>query len=103
MSDGCSVPAFLRFAIPQETPGQCSVCEHHDEFYYYGGSRALRQLADRLLREGLIRFGMSAPRAWMYWLGVRVGGAPWFRVQRVSWAFGGEHFRYSKEPAQAQP
>ena len=39
MSDGCSVPKWLRFVIPQETPGQCLVCEKHDELYYYGHER----------------------------------------------------------------
>ena len=99
MSDGCSVPALLRLIVPQESLAQCKVCQHHDEAYYYGGSRADRRGADAEFRAGLSSSGMSAPKAWCYWIGVRFGGSPWYRVPNVSWAFGGAHFKYTPEPA----
>lgn len=99
MSDGCSVPSWLRWLIPLEFAAACAACVRHDEVYYYGGSRAHRALADHNLRIGLIAAGMSGWRARMYWIGVRLGGRPMFRVPNVSWAFGGGRFRYDDEPA----
>ena len=99
MSDGCSVPKLLRLVVPRETPEQCRICERHDEAYYYGGSRAHRRAADRVLRQGLTDAGMTSLKAWCYWMAVRMGGAPWYRVKGISWAYGGAFFRYSREPA----
>lgn len=99
MSDGCSVPELLRLVVPQETPSECHVCESHDEAYYYGGGRVLRREADAAFHRGLITAGMPGHKAWIYWLAVRIGGAPWYRVEGVSWAFGGRHFKYTPEPA----
>ena len=99
MSDGCSVPALLRLVVPQETPEECSVCQHHDEAYYYGGSARRRRAADRRFRRALVKAGMWPPKAFCYWVAVRLGGAPWYRVEGVSWAFGGSYFKYSREPA----
>ncbi|MFN0218430.1 MAG: DUF1353 domain-containing protein [Hyphomicrobium sp.] len=98
-SDACSVPSLMRLVVSQETAAQCQVCERHDEAYYYGGSRAQRRDADERLRSGLIEVGMSKPRAWGYWLAVRLGGAPWLRIKGVSWAFAGAYFKYSPDPA----
>jgi hypothetical protein len=98
-ADGCSVPQLLRIVVPQETAAQCSVCERHDEAYYYGGSRKDRRAADKVFRNGLIAARMFPPKAWSYWFLVRIGGAPWFRVKGVSWSFGGDCFRYSSGPA----
>ena len=100
MSDGCSVPQILRLAVPKENPAQCSVCAHHDQAYYYGGSRALRRETDATFRRALMAAGMWPVKASIYWLAVRIGGAPYYRVEGVSWAFGGNYFKYSAEPAQ---
>jgi len=102
-SDGCSVPQLLRLVVPHETTAECRVCERHDEAYYYGGSRADRRAADRAFRAGLIAAGMPALKARGYWFAVRIGGSPWYRVKGVSWAFGGEYFKYSGAPAQPAP
>ncbi len=103
LSDGCSVPAFLRLVVPRETPAECRVCERHDAAYYYGGARPHRRAADRDFHIGLIAAGMPRPKAWCYWFLVRIGGAPWFRVKGVSWGFGGDFFRYSQAPAEPKP
>ncbi len=99
MSDGCSVPSYLRLFAPKETPAECAVCERHDELYYYGGSRARRRSADAEFRSGMIGAGMPRLKAWMYWAAVRTGGVPWLKVKGVSWSFAGEHFKYAAKPA----
>jgi hypothetical protein len=42
----CSVPDWLRFAIPIETPRQQGACRRHDTRYLKGGDRRARFLAD---------------------------------------------------------
>ncbi len=101
MSDGCSVPEVLRWLIKRESVAECAVCVVHDRAYYYGGSPEDRVAADEALRVGLIAAGMPAWKARFYWLGVRLGGMPYWRVKGVSWSFGGGHFRY--EPCAAKP
>lgn len=98
MSDGCSVPHVLRFIIKQEDLAETKVCVLHDKAYYYGGSSRNRAEADHALRIGLIKAGMPVLLAWGYWLGVRIGGHPMWKVPNVSWSFGATCFKYSEKP-----
>lgn len=78
------------------TPAQHACCVRHDGAYYRGGSRDDRLAADETLARCLSRAGLSPLLAAAFFLGVRVGGGPEFRVPGVSWAFGGAVFAYSK-------
>jgi hypothetical protein len=102
-SDGCSVPRLLRrllpWLLPLETEAEREACRRHDEAYYYGGSAADRRRADDEFHARLLAAGMPRPKANVYWGAVRIGGHPAFRVRGVSWAFGGEVFRYTAAPA----
>ena len=117
-SDGCSVFAVLpeslrrplqgkliRFLAghPEVAKAAVAACGRHDEEYYYGGSRALRKTADERLRVGWRQAGL--PR-WFVSVGIRairLFGGPGWRRRGVSWAFGGDHFRYEPEPAVPEP
>jgi hypothetical protein len=98
-SDGCSVPALVRPVIPSETEAVRVACTVHDEAYYYGGSEDDRRRADERLRTALIAAGMAPWKARVYYVGVRLGGGPEWRIKGVSWSFGGEYFQYSDRPA----
>ena len=101
MSDGCSVPKWLRLVVPLETPEQIAVCRRHDASYYYGGSKVDRALADGEFFIGLVKSGMEPDQARRYFDAVRNYGGPAHRIPGVSWAFGGERFCYGEkaEPA----
>lgn len=102
-SDGCSVPKLLRRLLPwvlaPETEAERDACVCHDEDYYYGGSRRDREIADEKFWRRLRQAGMPQWKADLYWGAVRIGGHPMFRIRGVSWAFGGQIFRYSATPA----
>lgn len=74
-------------------------CVRHDEAYYYGGSKQDREQADRRFYECLLNAGVVPWLARIYHAAVQTGGHPVFRRKNVSWAFGGERFRYDPEPA----
>ncbi len=97
MSDGCSVPKWLRLVIPMETPEQIAVCREHDKAYYFGGTERDRAIADAKLLLGLLEAGMPLERAEEYHDAVRMFGAPHFREEGVSWAWGGCCFAYVPE------
>lgn len=98
MSDGCSVPSFLRFIVKKETLDETKVCVLHDKAYYYGGSAEDRERADEALRVGLIKAGMPRALAFVYWLGVRIFGHPDWRFTKRSWANGNQCFAYTAKP-----
>ena len=80
--DGCTLAPDFNF-------GGC--CVAHDVAYWQGGSRAERLDADRVFR-GCVAEKSNAPAAWLYYLGVRVGGVgvlptPW------RWGFGWDYPR----------
>lgn len=89
MSDGCTdSPDAGWWGVHREC------CLDHDCVYYYGGTKADRRDADMVFRRCLISRGMPSPIAWLYWLGVRVGGHPRLRRDGVSWSHGGRVFMY---------
>jgi hypothetical protein len=94
MSDGCSATALLKHLF--ETPLVRAACVHHDRAYYFGGSREDRLRADYQLGVDWIRAGLTVTEVESGIAAIRVGGEPWYRVKGVSWAFGGERFRYSE-------
>ena len=96
MSDGCSVPKWLRLMVPMETPGQIAVCRAHDRAYYYGGTEQDRAIADAGFYVGLLCAGMPVTNADSYFAAVRQFGGPEFRIPGVSWAFGGGRFVYDE-------
>ena len=96
MSDGCSVPKPLRPFILTSAEAR-AVCVCHDEAYYYGGSELDRLRADLTFALGLLDTPdrEQAERAYN---AVRLGGAPHYRINGVSWGFGGECFQYTEKP-----
>lgn len=95
MSDGCSVPPFLKPFFPCDDPAVIACCKVHDEAYYYGGTREQRLAADVMFCYNLLATGkVNAETAEKMFLGVRVGGGPSGRIHGVSWAFGGNRFVY---------
>ena len=97
MSDGCSVPKWLRLVVPLETAFQVFVCRAHDAAYYHGGSEQDRAIADVKFFLGLLHAEMDFDTAQRYFVAVRAGGGPEFRIPGVSWAFGGERFCYGEK------
>ena len=97
MSDGCSVPKWLRLLVPLETPEQIRVCRRHDEAYYYGGTASDRLREDLTFALGLLDTNMKSYRVVQYYEAVRAAGGPRFKIPGVSWAFGGERFCYGEK------
>lgn len=96
MSDGCSFAP-----IADSIPGCHGCCVRHDEAYYYGGSKADRLAADNALKACWIANGMARWRAEWRYRRVRILGVPWLRIKGVSWAFGGDVFKYTDKPNRA--
>ena len=75
-SDGCSVPNLFRPLLPQENDLERLACDVHDQTYHgldpWVEDRAT---ADSALYDGLVGAGMPGWKAWVYWAGVRIGGA----------------------------
>ena len=94
LSDGCSVPFFIRPFI-RDSPACRECCLEHDQAYYYGGTRIERAAADEKLRLCLSRHMpiWAADAAYRF---TRVFGSPYLRRKGVSWAFGGERFCYDE-------
>ena len=78
MTSPCSVPEWLRFLIPLETPAQQAVCRWHDGQYDLGGSHEERLRVDLEFCRRLLEAQMAAPDAERYFWGVRqYGGGHW--------------------------
>ena len=71
----CSVPDWLRFAIPLETPEQQDACREHDARYDRGGDRGDRLKVDLWFALDLLDHGMDPDSAERYFWGVRQYGA----------------------------
>ena len=87
--DGCTLAPDFTFA---------SCCDAHDVAYWQGGSRMDRLAADQQFR-ACVTDKSNAVAAWLYYAGVRVGGAgflptPW------RWGFGWNYPRTA--PAENQ-
>lgn len=105
--DGCSALPLGSEALRRRVntwlfrdhPEATVACEAHDEAYYYGGSEADRLAADDALVEAWKAAGVSAFVRTLGYRAIRLFGGPGARTPGVSWAFGGEYFQYSDEPA----
>src|SRR3972149_2272756 len=88
-SDGCSIPKLLRPLFKKELSCKSiqAVCLLHDEEYYYGGTEADRQAADKRFYQQLMIYFPSW-KAYLWYQAVRIGGGPERRKEKVSWAFG---------------
>lgn len=94
MSDGCSFAP-----IASSIPAMRACCVVHDHGYYVGGSEARKNQKDSEFRDCLIAAHVPVPIADGYFEGVQVGGRPEGRIPNVSWAFGGERFVFTEQPA----
>lgn len=92
-SDGCSL--FIdRSLINEEDWCQC--CFEHDVLYWQGGSEEQRALADNALKECVLEKTGNEQLAEMMYLGVRVGGSPYF-YNWYRWGYGwGYERKYKK-------
>jgi len=110
-SDGCSALPIGSRALRRhintwffrDLPDATVACEAHDEAYYYGGSRQDRLAADGALDEGWKQAGVSRAVRALGYRSIRTFGGPRAKTPDVSWAFGGELFQYSDEPAIPEP
>lgn len=72
----CSVPDWLRFLFPLETPRQQQACRIHDARYGRGGSHEQRLWADLHFALDLLSAHMDPDRVEQYYWGVRQFGGP---------------------------
>ncbi len=106
-SDGCSALALgsntLRRRINtwlfRKHPDATVACEAHDEAYYYGGSKEDRREADRVLDEAWKKVGVPIVVRALGAGAIRAFGGPGAKTPGVAWAFGGEFFQFSDQPA----
>jgi hypothetical protein len=91
LSDGCTL-------IPDGDIRPC--CLIHDQEYYRGGTRVERRDSDNKLYDCIrekkgFRHKLFAP---FIWLGVRIGGLPFFPTS-FRWGFGTKEKGYAKKRA----
>ncbi len=106
-SDGCSALALgsrafrlhINSWLFRDFPDATHACEAHDEAYYYGGSKQDRLDADLALDAAWKQAGVSRTTRAFGHRAIRLFGGPASRTPDVSWAFGGDFFEYSEEPA----
>ena len=110
-SDGCSALPLGSRMLRQRINGWFfrrndaanAACEAHDEAYYYGGSKRHREDADKALAEAWRNAGVPIIVRGLGRGAIRAFGGPGARTPDVSWAFGGEFFQYSEQPAIPEP
>jgi len=83
-SDGCSL--FSDGTAADRTMW-CECCLEHDMAYWQGGTKEQRRLADSRLRSCVARKSGSAELAQTMYLGVTVGGSPYFPAW-YRWGYG---------------
>lgn len=74
LTDGCSVPAWLRLVVHLESDEQRAACEDHDRDYTKGGTAKDRAVSDARLLLRLYQADMQIDLAHEYYLAVRYGG-----------------------------
>lgn len=125
-SDGCSSLAALSHLrlVPKDATKEAQLaiikawfgedwraavraCICHDRRYYLGGSTADRKRADVELRLAWLRieggnlWERASRRAFIEtgYVAIRAFGGPEAKTPGVSWAYGGQRFEYTDEPA----
>lgn len=81
VTDFASVPWGLRNMVPRWNR-TARPAVFHDRLYQ--AHNVSRRLADRIFRDLLRAEGIDPIRAWLVWVGVRVGGGPAWRRGRSS-------------------
>ena len=71
-TDLASIPVALRSLLDRNGVSRRPAVLHD---FLYGSHVVSRRRADALLRQALLSEGESAFGAWVYWAGVRIGGA----------------------------
>ena len=110
MSDGCTAlpvgPLALRRRFNRwffrRQRGATRACSLHDGAYYYGGSAADRLEADDALVRRWEASGVPRLTRWSAYRATRLCGGPRWRTPGVSWANGGQVFRYTDAPARPE-
>ncbi len=88
VTDGCSVVADL---------DQSACCIRHDWAYWKGGSKKDRRKADKEFFQCIWKTSNFPILAPFRWLGVRIGGARFWRRKGVSWNYGWNGFKWRDE------
>lgn len=88
-SDGCSLFPDSSWV---DTNDWCSCCLQHDIAYWRGGTEAERLAADEALRDCVLQSTGNAELAEAMYLGVRMGGSPYFK-NWYRWGYGWNYAR----------
>lgn len=87
-TDGCTLVRDL---------DQRGCCILHDWAYWKGGSRKDRRRADNEFFRCIWKNSKYPILAPFRWLGVRIGGKKFWGVNRVSWNYGWDKFKWREE------
>lgn len=88
-SDGCSLFPDSSLINADDW---CACCLAHDIAYWRGGTAAERQAADEALRACVLESTGDAQLAEAMYLGVRLGGSPYFK-NWYRWGYGWSYAR----------
>lgn len=88
-SDGCSLFPDSALIGPEDW---CECCLDHDIAYWKVGSEAARLAADEALRKCVLERTGNAQLAEAMYLGVRMGGSPYFK-NWYRWGYGWSYER----------
>lgn len=91
-SDGCSL--FPDSSLINDDDW-CACCLQHDIAYWQGGTEAERLRADEALRACVLKTTGDAQLAETMYLGVRMGGSPYFK-NWYRWGYGWSYERKYK-------
>lgn len=109
MSDGCSIVPFLPLHvrilfqrwlikwIVSDIEAVEKACIEHDRAYYLGGSALDRRLVDQKWYATMKVVGVPWARVGLEAL--YAFGGPEYKIEGVSWSWGGRYFAYSDGPA----
>lgn len=88
-SDGCSLFPDSSLINADDW---CACCVEHDIAYWKGGTEAERLAADEALRDCVLQTTGNAELAEAMYLGVRMGGSPYFK-NWYRWGYGWSYAR----------
>jgi hypothetical protein len=92
-SDGCSL---FPDGSMINADDWCACCLQHDIAYWKGGTEAQRLAADEALRDCVLETTGDAKLAEAMYLGVRMGGSPYFK-NWYRWGYGWSYSRKYQE------
>lgn len=88
-SDGCSLFPDSSIITADDW---CACCLEHDIAYWKGGTEAERLAADEALRDCVLKKTGDAKLAEAMYMGVRMGGSPYFK-NWYRWGYGWSYTR----------